>query len=187
MLLLTIILGLNLPSLRATIHTAFSTNQIPVATATFGQRVWSKVPTSVKNTIDSSVSQLERSNEDETWSSFWSAVNEITLWYKLLFFAPLFIIFFLHVLPKSVLCNCLIPEILYPKYQWHLFQYRHNHYVNIRWNPILLFVDVFRFLLLPVWIVLALALSIYFAIPATIFLALLWIGKSLWYIVKCGR
>ncbi len=60
--------------------------------------------------------------------------------------------------PIRLLRDFLIPEILHPRDQWVLFQYRHNRYLNIQWHPICFVLDIFRFAFIPVWVATAIAL-----------------------------
>jgi len=60
-------------------------------------------------------------------------------------------------IPILILRKFIMPEICMPIDQYILFQYRNNRYFNIQYHPIYFVKDIFRGLLIPVWIAVAAA------------------------------
>ena len=64
-------------------------------------------------------------------------------------------------LPAEIIHGALVPEILFPKDQWIMFQYRNNRYIHYRWHPLAFIRDFFRLLLIPVWIMMIIGIIPY--------------------------
>lgn len=65
-------------------------------------------------------------------------------------------------LPIILLHYYLVPEILYPEYQWFLLhRIGRGPIWTVRWYPPLVIVDLIRFSLIPLWTVLSIVLVLY--------------------------
>ncbi|KAG9249715.1 uncharacterized protein F5Z01DRAFT_745981 [Emericellopsis atlantica] len=157
----TILLGLNLSVLSA----------LPAKTARyFRRRSFAKrqrdlsptLPSWMENYINAYISLLDRSSNVCVIGfdyGLTSRPNGFLWWIPYLLYRFMFFVF--RTLPALVLRHCLIPEILYPRYQWLLFQFRHNRYVTIVFHPALFVIDAIRFSLVPAWVVLAACIICY--------------------------
>lgn len=165
MFLFTILLGLNLSALLAKIAPLLRRPMFrrPMfrrpnlqAIAIF-QR--DNLPPRIKDYIDSYMSLLKRSSTRDVVDIVGGSLELPTamIWWPL-FFLYAFILFITRILPALVLRHCAVPEILYPRYQWFLFQYRHNRYIHVKYYPILVVTDIIRFTLVPAWIALAIGI-----------------------------
>jgi hypothetical protein len=63
--------------------------------------------------------------------------------------------------PILLLHHFLAQEVNFPFYQWFLFKYRHNAMMDIRYHWLFFVKDFFRFLLLPIWVALGGAIVFY--------------------------
>jgi hypothetical protein len=157
-LLFTILLGLNLSTLLAKIAPLFRRPKLPVI-AIFQRDYSLNLPPWMKDYIESYMSLLDRSSSHGVLELLGGSLERPRAlgWWPL-FLLYEFILLLIRILPALVLRHCAVPEIFYPKYQWFLFQYRHNRYMNVKYYPILVVTDIIRFALIPAWIALAIGI-----------------------------
>jgi hypothetical protein len=87
-----------------------------------------------------------------------------------LFNPPRFLPYILLRVPANILHQMLIPELKLPRDLWSMSQYLGNPYLNIRWHPLAAVRDIFRLVLLPVWLALAVAIVAYMSVVGLMFL-----------------
>ncbi|KAI0382261.1 hypothetical protein F5Y04DRAFT_288018 [Hypomontagnella monticulosa] len=157
-ILLTII-GLNLSALLALFATVTPRSRKKTPGPIEGN-LMSKLPPWMENYIRFYMNVFDNSNELSLKDSFNLPVTGRE-WLTL----PIYLaVYVTRILPALAMRRWLLPEILYPRYKWLLFLYRHNRYVTIKYHPILFVTDFIRFTLIPAWVVLALCIVCYFPI-----------------------
>ncbi|EHK22977.1 uncharacterized protein TRIVIDRAFT_222235 [Trichoderma virens Gv29-8] len=165
LLLFTTLLGLKLSTLSTLLATI-----APVFRKSTLESSWRDLlpalPPWMENYIKLYMSLLDRTSSRGFWDFLGESSQPPTtaLGWELLYFLYQLILFAIRILPALLLRYCLVPEILYPRYQWFLFQYRHNRYMTIKYHPILFIIDIIRFALIPVWIVLAACIICFFVL-----------------------
>jgi hypothetical protein len=87
------------------------------------------------------------------------------------FFNPLWLLpYILLRIPTNMLNCVLVPELKFPRDQWIMSKYIGNRYVNIQWHPLAAVRDIFRLVLLPVWLALAVAIVVYMSVVGLVIL-----------------
>lgn len=173
LLLFTIFLGLNLSALLAKIGPLIRKPKLP--SIAIGERFDSfKLPSWIIflciKAHDFIEWILELAISYGVWEYF-GGLEEIpeAIWAWPLFLVVQTILLIIVFLPVLVVRYCAIPEILYPKYQWYLFQYRGNPYLRIKHYKVLIITDIVRFSLIPAWIALVVVITLYLSLLELIF------------------
>lgn len=180
MLALTILLGLCIPNVLAITRIIASFREPkfrPVAGVLRMLHSW------MRDYIDKYMAIANRSSSYGVWELLGPSIfePERTISYLCFFCVPVGVIAIVRIFPALVLRSRVVPEILYSKYQWDLFQYRHSQYVNIKWNAVLFGLDILRFALVPAWIILATCIVGFLVLQD----AFVWILKSLLKLLRC--
>lgn len=92
-----------------------------------------------------------------------------------------FLRFTFRRLPAGIVRDCLVPEIMLPRDKWVMMQYLNNRYQRIQWRACWFMIDVVRFLLLPVWLVLIVGIMAYIVVLDLLF----WILRLVIKILCC--
>lgn len=92
-----------------------------------------------------------------------------------------FLRFTFRRLPAGIVQGCLALEIMLPRDKWVMMQYMKNSYLDIEWRTCWFLIDIVRFLLIPVWLVLIIGIIAYILVLDLLF----WILKLVMKILFC--
>jgi hypothetical protein len=168
LLLFTILLGVNLKTIQANMHSLLQRSK---SQQRFSEKLFAWTKSSyVRRYLDLLNPYKEFKLDPLPFNEIeWNSEH---IWLSLLILLCQFMLFIILSIPFILLRNLpvillrkfLLPEIFMPKDQYNLFLYRNNRYMTIRYHPVWFVKDVIRGFLIPAWIAVAAGIVCYLVI-----------------------